>query len=55
MFSALLFTTLDMALKSAATAAFVTYLVMGAVGIIRAHWGETNISRKTLVDQHFLI
>jgi hypothetical protein len=33
----------------------VTLLVQRLVVVVRRHWGENNLSRKTLVDRHFLI
>eukprot|EP00878_Enallax_costatus_P039343 GHUV01044965.1.p1 GENE.GHUV01044965.1~~GHUV01044965.1.p1 ORF type:complete len:117 (+),score=26.03 GHUV01044965.1:157-507(+) len=54
-FEALLFSSLYMSLGNAARAGIVTFVVQRVVVWIRQHWGENNLSRKTLVDRHFLI
>uniref|UniRef100_A0A383WB01 Meckelin n=1 Tax=Tetradesmus obliquus TaxID=3088 RepID=A0A383WB01_TETOB len=54
-FEALLFCSLHMTLGNAAVAGFVTLLVQRLLAVVRRHWGENNLSRKTLVDRHFLI
>lgn len=54
-FEALLFSSLYMTLANAAQAGFITFIVWRIVVLIRQHWGENNLSRKTLVDKHFLI
>ena len=54
-FEALLCCAVDMALRNIVLAAFVAFAVMRALAALR-HWlGEQNLSRKTLVDRHFLI
>ncbi len=54
-FEAIFFCAIDMALSSAATSAFITYVVWRTVAWLRASWGEDNLAQKTLVDRHFLI
>jgi meckelin len=54
-YEALLFCSLHMTVGNAAVAGFVTLLVQRLVAVVRRHWGENNLSRKTLVDRHFLI
>lgn len=54
-YESLLFSALHMSLGSAAVAGFVTLVVQQLVLVVRQHWGENNLARKTLVDRHFLI
>lgn len=54
-YEALLFSALFMQTGSAAAAGLVTFLVQRALAAARQHWGTHNLSRKTLVDRHFLI
>ena len=51
----LVFTAIDMEVTSFAIAAFCTWVVGMGVDVIRSTWGEINISRKSLIDQRFLI
>ena len=55
LFEALLFCSIDMALRSVTVTAFITFIIVRAVAWVRAQWGEDNIAQKTLVDRHFLI
>ena len=54
-FDVLVFTAIDMEVTSFAIAAFCTWVVGMGVDVIRSTWGEINISRKSLIDQRFLI
>ncbi len=54
-FTALMFCGIYMTVANAAVTAFIVYVVMAVVSGARNHFGEANISRKTLVDSHFLI
>lgn len=54
-FEALLFCSLDMTIYNAAVSGFITFLVILLLRCIRSHFGVSNLSRKTLVDKHFLI
>jgi hypothetical protein len=40
---------------SATTAGLVTFICSRLLTMLRGHFGENNISQKTLVDKHFLI
>jgi len=53
-FEGMLFSSLHMTLGNAACAGFITFIVEQLVRLIRHHCGESNLSRKTLVDRHFL-
>lgn len=55
MFEAVFFCAVDMSLGNVAVTALLTFLVNRALTWFRAAWGEDNLSRKTLVDRHFLI
>lgn len=54
-FEALLCCAVDMAIHNIVLAAFTSFCVMRALAWIRSWAGENNLSRKTLVDRHFLI
>jgi meckelin len=54
-FDAMLFSSLHMTLGNAACAGFITFMIQQLVRLIRHHCGESNLSRKTLVDRHFLV
>ena len=54
-FDLLVFTALDKEFNSFAIAAFLTWLVGIFVDHLRGTFGETNISRKSLIDGRFLI
>ena len=54
-FDTLVFTALDARLNSFAVAAFLTWLIGAAVDFVRANFGEANISKKSLIDDRFLI
>ena len=54
-FDLLVFTALDKEFNSFAIAAFLTWLVGIFVDHFRQSFGETNISRKSLIDGRFLI
>lgn len=54
-FEAVFFCAVDMSLGNVAVTALLTFLVNRALTWFRAAWGEDNLSRKTLVDRHFLI
>jgi meckelin len=54
-FEALLCCAVDMSQRNIVVAAFVAFVVMRALAWLRACLGERNLSRKTLVDRHFLI
>lgn len=54
-FEALFFCVLDSTLKNVTLTAFITYVLWIVVKWIRQRMGENNLSRKTLVDQHFLM
>jgi meckelin len=51
----LVFTALDSEVGSFAVAAFLTWLIGTFVDFARATFGEANISRKSLIDNRFLI
>lgn len=54
-YEALLFCAVDSAVQSAATTGFIVLVCWLALRAVRLHFGETNLSKKTLVDRHFLI
>ncbi|KAG2497180.1 hypothetical protein HYH03_004769 [Edaphochlamys debaryana] len=54
-YEALFCCSIDMALKSFSTSAFITFIVSRFFAYVRRGWGEDNLSQKTLVDRHFLI
>lgn len=58
-FEALMFCAVDSAVAGAPGGASVAGLVVLAAWLalraVRLHFGETNLSKKTLVDRHFLI
>jgi meckelin len=54
-FEALLFCAVDSSARSAAVSGLAVLVVWLALRAVRLHFGETNLSRKTLVDRHFLI
>ena len=54
-FDVLVFTALDKALNSFALAAFITWAIGATVDHIRSQFGSANISRKSLIDERFLI
>lgn len=54
-FEALLFCAVDSAARCAPVSGFAVLLVWLSLRAARAHWGRNNLSRKTLVDKHFLI
>ena len=45
----------DVAFGNTVVSALVCYLVDRLLVAIRGHWGRINVSRKTLVDDRFLI
>ena len=54
-FDVLVFCAVDKALDSFALAAFITWIVGACVDHARAAFGSANISRKSLIDERFLI
>jgi meckelin len=54
-FDVLVFCAVDKALDSFALAAFITWIVGACVDRARAAFGSANISRKSLIDERFLI
>ena len=54
-FDVLVFCAVDKALDSFALAAFITWIVGAAIDRARAAFGSANISRKSLIDERFLI
>lgn len=54
-FDVLVFTALDKALRSFALAAFLTWIVGATLDHARKAFGSANISRKSLIDERFLI
>jgi meckelin len=54
-FDILMFTAFDAETGSFASAAFLTWLIGSLVDFARATLGEANISRKSLIDNRFLI
>ena len=54
-FDVLVFTALDKALNSFALAAFITWAIGATVDHMRSQFGSANISRKSLIDERFLI
>jgi meckelin len=54
-FEALLFCAIDSALRCAVLSALAVLGVWLVVRAARVHFGQSNLSRKTLVDRHFLI
>ncbi|KAK9819713.1 hypothetical protein WJX72_001576 [[Myrmecia] bisecta] len=55
LFDILLFAVIDMSSQNTTLAASLTYLVWVVVKWIREKVGQNNISRKTMVDSHFLV
>ncbi len=54
-YEALLFCCVDSAVQSAAVSGFVVLACWLALRAVRLHFGQDNLSKKTLVDRHFLI
>jgi hypothetical protein len=54
-FEALLFCAVDSAVRCGAASALVVLACSLALRAARRHWGRMNLSKKTLVDGHFLI
>lgn len=54
-YEALFFCAVDMTLRNVPISAFITYLMVKVVALVRVHFGENNLSSKTLVDRRFLI
>jgi meckelin len=54
-FDVLVFCAVDKALDSFALAAFITWIVGACIDHARAAFGSANISRKSLIDERFLI
>lgn len=54
-YDALFFCAVDLAIQNVPVAAFLTYVMIRVVTYVRAHFAEQNISKKTLIDSHFLI
>ncbi|GBF95222.1 meckelin [Raphidocelis subcapitata] len=54
-FEALLFCAIDSALRRAVVSALAVLGVWLVLRAARLHFGQSNLSRKTLVDKHFLI
>ena len=54
-FDILVFCALDAETGSFAVAAFLTWIIGSFVDYVRASFGEANISRKSLIDERFLI
>lgn len=55
MLDVLMFATVNMCTRNATVAAAVTFGVWMVISRVRDTLGEQNISRKALVDPHFLI
>ena len=51
----LVFSAVDISSGSPVVAALVTWLAATALAYIRIDWGRSNIARKTLVDDRFLV
>ena len=54
-FDVLVFCALDKALNSFALAAFITWIIGATIDHVRSQFGSANISRKSLIDERFLI
>jgi len=54
-YEALFFCSIDMELNNVCYSALITYVVSRAIHWVRHSLGESNLSRKTLVDRHFLV
>jgi len=54
-FEVLVFSVADVSLRSSFLAAAITYLVSLLIGAIRSSLGQSNLARKTLIDDRFLI
>ncbi|KAI8463954.1 MAG: Meckelin [Monoraphidium minutum] len=54
-FEAILFCAVDSAARNAAVTGLVVLVAWLGLRAVRLHFGETNLSRKTLVDRRFLI
>jgi len=54
-FEALLFCAVDSAVRNGAVTAFVVLMCWLVLRAVRLHFGQNNLSNKTLVDRHFLI
>ncbi|KRX87863.1 Meckelin [Trichinella pseudospiralis] len=54
-FDVMLFTFVDMIVKNYTIAAFVAYIVVKSLKIVRKSGGRKNIARTSLVDERFLI
>jgi meckelin len=50
----LMYTVVDFYTQSPTSAALTTYILSVALDYVRTQWGQTNISRKTLIDDRFL-
>jgi hypothetical protein len=50
-YAALVYCCIDCSVYNAPVSAFCTYLIMAVISLARSHWGEANLSRKTLVDR----
>jgi hypothetical protein len=55
MLEVMLFTSVDMRLRSAAFSGPITYLIMWVLNYFRHRWGKHNLSEKSLIDSKFLI
>lgn len=55
LFNILLYAIVDYGADNSVVAAFVTFAVQWLLDIARDYFGQKNLSRKTLVDERFLI
>ena len=51
----LFFFLMDLIFRNSAMALFLTYAYEGFLRFLRNSYGEDNISKKTLIDERFLI
>lgn len=50
-----LFAVCDLAFNNLYVSVFVVFVANRLMSVAREHWGQINISKKTLVDERFLI
>jgi len=55
MLEVMLFTSVDMRLRSAAFSGPITYLIMWVLNYFRHRLGKHNLSEKSLIDSRFLM
>lgn len=53
-FEALFLSTINIGIQNFPISAMVTYIVIRVVRFLRGYFGQANLTRKTLIDAHFL-